>query len=78
VTANLFFADHPCPPKEFLLNGGGNIIMDLAPHDVDYILHTLQDDVVSVYATGTSSTDELAAAGVHDNATMLMKFAKGE
>lgn len=78
VTANIFFADHPCPPKEFLLTGGGNIIMDLAPHDIDYILHALQDDVVSVYATGTSSTDELAAAGIHDNATMLMKFQKGE
>ena len=35
------------------------------------------DDVVSVYASGTSSTDELAAAGVHDNANVLMKFSRG-
>jgi len=76
VSASLFFADHPCPPKEFLLNGG-NIFMDLSAHDVDYIMHTLQDHVVSVYATGTSSTEELEAAGVHDNATMMMRFSKG-
>lgn len=51
--------------------------MDLAPHDVDYIMNVLNDHVVSVYATGTSSTPELKAAGVHDNATMMMKFSKG-
>jgi myo-inositol 2-dehydrogenase/D-chiro-inositol 1-dehydrogenase len=77
LMANMFFADHPCPPKEFLLTGG-NIIMDLAPHDVDYIMNALEDSVVSVYATGTSSTNELAKAGVHDNATMMMKFSKGK
>lgn len=77
VTANIFFADHPCPPKEFLLNGG-NIFMDLSAHDVDYIMHALDDDVVSVYAIGTSSTDDLAAHGVHDNANVLMKFSRGK
>lgn len=76
IMANIFFADHPSPPKEFLLNGG-NIFMDLSAHDVDYIMHALQDNVVSVYATGTSSTDELAAAGVHDNATVMLKFRRG-
>ena len=77
VSANIFFADHPCPPKEFLLKGG-NIFMDLSAHDVDYIMHALNDVVVSVYATGSSSTDELEAAGVHDNATMVLKFSQGE
>lgn len=76
VTANIFFADHPCPPKEFLLTGG-NIFMDLSAHDCDFITDTLQDHVVSVYATGTSSDSELDAAGVHDNATMVMKMSKG-
>lgn len=51
--------------------------MDLSAHDVDYIMHVLQDDVVSVYATGTSSTDELAAADIHDNATVMLKFRRG-
>ena len=76
VVANIFFADHPCPPKEFLLTGG-NIFYDLSAHDVDYITATLQDEIVSVYATGTSSDAELQAAGVHDNATMVMTTEKG-
>lgn len=77
LVANIFFADHPAPPKEFMLTGG-NIFTDLCVHDVDYIRWVLKDEVVSVYATGTSSTGELASAGVHDNATMIMKFQKGE
>lgn len=77
VAAQLFFADHPCPPKEFLLTGGGNIFLDLAAHDVDYITQALQDEVVSVYASGTSGDPELAAAGVHDHATMVMKMRQG-
>jgi myo-inositol 2-dehydrogenase/D-chiro-inositol 1-dehydrogenase len=77
VMANLFFSDHPVPSREFLL-AGGNIFMDLAAHDVDYITHTLQDEVVSVYALGTSSDEELAAAGVHDSALMVMRFSRGE
>ena len=46
-------------------------------HDVDYIRNILNDEVNSVYATGTSSTTELKDAGIYDNATMLMKFNKG-
>jgi myo-inositol 2-dehydrogenase/D-chiro-inositol 1-dehydrogenase len=76
IMASLFFADHPSPPKDFLLNGG-NIFMDLAAHDVDYITHTLQDEVVSVYASGTSSDKDLTAADVQDNATMMMNFQQG-
>lgn len=76
ITANIFFADHPTPPKEFLLKGG-NIFMDLSAHDIDYITHVLDDEVVEVFATGSSSCDELAAAGVHDNANVLMKFSRG-
>lgn len=77
VMAHIFFADHPVPPRQFMLTGG-NIFMDLSAHDVDYIMHTLQDHVVSVYATGTSSDEELKAAGVYDNATMVMNFSKGK
>ena len=76
VVANIFFADHPRPSREFLLTGG-NIFYDLSAHDVDYITHALQDEIVSVYATGTSSDAELEAAHVHDNATMVMKTKKG-
>lgn len=76
VSANIFFADHPCPPVEFLLTGG-DIFMDLCAHDVDYIRWVLNDEVRSVYATGTSSTDVLKDAGVYDNATMLLNFKNG-
>ena len=51
--------------------------MDLSAHDVDYIMYTLQDVVVSVYAVGISSDDDLAAAGVYDNATLVMNFSRG-
>lgn len=78
LMANIFFADHPCPPVEFLLKGG-NIFMDLLCHDADYIRWCLDgDDVASIYATGTSSIPVLEEAGVHDNATVVMKFKKGE
>lgn len=76
ISANIFFADHPLPPREFLLTGG-NIFMDLAAHDVDYIVNAIQDDVESVYALGTSSDAELREAGVHDNATMVLQFHRG-
>jgi hypothetical protein len=31
-----------------------------------------------VYATGSSSTDELKEARVYDNATMVLTFTRGE
>lgn len=76
VSASIFFGDHPVPKREFLLQGG-NIFMDLSAHDVDYIVNVLQDDVVSVYAVGSSSDVELEAARVHDNATMVLNFSRG-
>lgn len=78
IYANIFFGDHPVPPMEFLLQGGGDIFMDLSAHDVDYVLQALRgQSVVSVYATGTSSTLALQQAGVHDNATMLLTCSGG-
>jgi myo-inositol 2-dehydrogenase/D-chiro-inositol 1-dehydrogenase len=77
VMASIFFADHPVPPMAFLLTGG-NIFMDLAAHDVDFITNALDDEVVSVYASGSSSCEDLAKSGVHDNATVVMNFSKGE
>lgn len=51
--------------------------MDLSAHDVDYIRCALSDEVVSVFATGSSSNDDLRSAGISDNATMVMTFSKG-
>jgi len=77
IAANVFFGDHPGPDRQFLLSAGGNIFVDLLCHDVDYVTDVLQDEVVSVYASGTSSDDELAAAGVHDNATAVLNLKGG-
>ena len=44
---------------------------------MDYIRKALNDEVSSVYATGSSSTTELKGAGVYDNATMVMTFNEG-
>mmetsp|Transcript_6597 Transcript_6597/g.8647 ORF Transcript_6597/g.8647 Transcript_6597/m.8647 type:complete len:389 (+) Transcript_6597:532-1698(+) len=76
LMANIFFGDYPCPPIEFLLKGG-NLWMDLLCHDADFIRWCLDDEVESVYATGTSSVPQLEKAGVHDNGTVLLKFKKG-
>lgn len=76
LSASILFADSPTPPIEFLLKGG-DIFMDLSAHDIDYIRWALDDEVKTVYATGSSSIQELEAAGVHDNATMVMTFSKG-
>ena len=73
VSASIFFADHPCPPIEFLLTGGC-VFMDFLAHDVDFARYALDDDVVSVYATGSSSDERLKEAGVHDNAVIGRHF----
>ena len=72
----VFFADHPCPSLEFLKNGG-DPFLDLAPHDIDFLRWVLDDEVVELYATGSSSHSELKKCGVIDNATMLCKFGRG-
>jgi myo-inositol 2-dehydrogenase/D-chiro-inositol 1-dehydrogenase len=77
LSATIFFGDHPVPSRQFLLQGGANIITDCSAHDIDFIRWTLDDEVVSVYAVGTSSDDELRQKNVIDNATMLMKFSRG-
>ena len=77
ITASIFFGDHPVPSRQFLLQGGGNIISDCSAHDIDYIRWVLNDEVESVFAMGTSSDEELREADVVDNATVVMKFLKG-
>jgi len=72
---NVIFGDHPCPPIEFLVDGG-DIFMDLAPHDLDYIFNALDDTATSVYATGCSSDPVLEEKGVLDNALMVVNMKK--
>ncbi|KAG7350488.1 myo-inositol 2-dehydrogenase [Nitzschia inconspicua] len=76
ISAHIFFGDSPGPPLEFLITGG-NIFFDLSVHDVDFIRWALNDNIASVYAKGTSSSDELRQHNVQDNATMMMTTTKG-
>ncbi|KAL3932390.1 MAG: hypothetical protein SGBAC_010867 [Bacillariaceae sp.] len=85
LNANIFFGDHPVPSLEFLKEGG-DIFMDLSAHDVDFVLQVMgqrpeigstSDSVESIFASGTSSIPDLADIGVHDNATLTMKFQSG-
>lgn len=80
LNASIFFGDHPVPSLAFLKEGG-DIFMDLSAHDVDFVLQIMGqntgDTVESVFASGTSSIPELEKIGVHDNATMTMKFQSG-
>lgn len=76
ISAHIFFGDSPGPPSEFLITGG-NIFFDLSVHDVDFIRWALKDNITTVYAKGTSSSDELLQQNVQDNATMMMTTAKG-
>ena len=76
INGTVIFGDHPTPPMEFLKTGG-DIFMDLAPHDVDYVTWAMDDEVVSVFACGTSSTEELKELNVFDNATMVLRFKRG-
>jgi myo-inositol 2-dehydrogenase/D-chiro-inositol 1-dehydrogenase len=80
IQAHVVFGDHPSPPPiYFLLHGGGNIYSDLLPHDLDYLRWCFQadDEISTVYATGSSSTEQLRLANVHDRATVVVKFKRG-
>jgi len=77
IFINVMFGDHPSPPIEFLAKGGCPF-MDLVPHDADFIRWLLDgEEPEEVYATGSSSTQELKAVNVCDNALMVAKYASG-
>lgn len=62
ISSQIFFGDSPCPSIEFLRQGG-NIFEDLCIHDVDFIRYALRDDVRSVFATSTSTSNKLKQYG---------------
>lgn len=75
-TMHAVFRDHPVPPLEFLLNGGCPF-HDLTVHDIDYIRDVIGEDPDQVYARASSCNPDLKAAGVQDNATMVLHFPGG-
>jgi len=75
-TIHVVFRDHPCPPIEFLKEGG-DPFNDLAPHDVDFVNLLLGEEPVEVYAQGSAFHLELVEAGVMDPAVMMLKYPSG-
>lgn len=69
------FRDHPCPPIEFLKNGG-DPFHDLAVHDIDYVCHLLNEFPTRVYAYGTSLSQELREVNVMDKASVWLEFER--
>jgi len=76
VTIHTVFRDYPCPPIEFLKKGGCPF-HDLAVHDIDFIRSITTEDPCEIYATGSSVYPELKALGIHDTASITMKYASG-
>ena len=73
---NVFFGDRTLPSRQFLENGGCPF-MDLSPHDLDYVRWTLGQEPIEIFASGSSSNPDLAAANVLDNAFIFVKFDGG-
>lgn len=77
VSAHAVFRDHPVPPIEFLVAGGGDPFHDLASHDINFILSLANERPVEVLASGRSTVPALQEAGVMDTAFVMIRFASG-
>ncbi len=71
ISAN---GDHPCPPKELLVQLG-SIFHDLLIHDVSYSVHITASLPVRVWALGSSFDPDLRAASVFDTAALIIEYA---
>lgn len=76
VTIHTVFRDYPCPPIEFLKKGGCPF-HDLAVHDIDFIRSITDEDPCEIFATGSSIYPELKKLGIHDTASVTMKYPSG-
>ena len=75
-TVHVVFRDHPCPPVEFLRDGG-DPFFDLAPHDVDFVNLLLGEEPIEVLGRGTAFHPVLKEAGVMDPALLYLKYPSG-
>ena len=73
----------PAPPPAGYLAGSGGIFRDCGVHDLDAVRWVLGQEVVHVFATGSSRSDALAGtsvfadAGDVDTAAAVLTFADG-
>lgn len=76
VLINVMFGDHPTPPLEYL--AGASPLLDMSPHDVDFIGWLLEgEEPEEVYATASSSTQAFKDANVCDHALLVAKYGSG-
>jgi myo-inositol 2-dehydrogenase / D-chiro-inositol 1-dehydrogenase len=68
----------PAPPSEAYIRGSGGIFNDCAIHDFDSVRYVTGQEVVEVYAAGTTQgIDYIEAAGDAESATTILTLSGG-
>ena len=68
----------PAPPPEAYVRGSGGIFHDCAIHDFDSVRYVTGQEVVEVYAAGTTQgIDYIEAAGDAESATTILTLSGG-
>jgi len=74
----LIISRDPAPPPVEYVKVSGGLFRDMMIHDFDIARWILNEEIVSVYAAGSSLIDPgIAAAGDIDTATVTLKTASG-
>ena len=68
--------DHPLPPVKILVELG-SIYHDFMVHDIDLAVFVSGQYPTSLYATGTTFSEELKKAGVLDSGAFVLTFPDG-
>lgn len=75
-TISIHNGDHPLPPVKILVELG-SIYHDFMVHDVDLAVWVAGQYPTSLYATGTTFSEELKKAGVLDSGAFVLTFPDG-